>query len=179
MDKKNKQTAVRILNRIWCFAAGILLAAAGVALIAMDIRARTDGLTAEKMTHFGVIGTLLLIAGGSLCILHLQARRGAFAPQNNAFSRTAPAGGGFRVPPEGYLDARIIGITRNLRTEGGREGFHVVCRYQDPSTGAETTFTSDLLPNYPGKEVIGRTVRVMFPGDDPDDYHVDLSSIER
>ena len=188
MNNEQKQAFFRFLNSVWCLVVGIALAAGGLALVVIDMLARTDGMTAEGITVSGILGILLLIAGGSLGILHMQLRRGMFTGsgafgQGNAGTRSMPGSAsqenGIRIPPEGYLTAEIIGITRNLRAEGVKEGFHVICRYRDPVSGAETTFTSDLLAEYPGKQIIGRRVRVTFPHGDITEYHVDLSSVER
>lgn len=170
------------------FITGIVLIAAGLALIIADAASRTgagamnlDG-SAASMTGLGISGIVLLILGGIPVILYQQGRSLA-----DLFSKSSAAGQNgsaqgqkaahIEVPAEGSVDAKIIGIVRNLRMENGREGFHVLCEYTDPKTGVRETFTSEIVPDYPGKTIIGKYVKVFFRNRDPENYTVDLKSI--
>ena len=59
---------------------------------------------------------------------------------------------------EKTITAEVLGVTRNLRTAGEKTAYYIVCRYKDPVTGKEETYSSRPLAEYPGKEVIGRKV---------------------
>lgn len=83
------------------------------------------------------------------------------------------------VPPGESLLAEIIGVTRNLRGSGGEQvEYYVICRYYDDKTRTNQTFTSQPLRDYPGREIIGKKVKVIFHSKDPEDYTVDLGSIQ-
>lgn len=83
------------------------------------------------------------------------------------------------VPPAGWVLAEIVGITRNLRGSGSEKvEYYVICRYYDGVTHTNQTFTSRALKDYPGKEIIGKKVRVIFHSKNPEDYTVDLDSIQ-
>lgn len=84
------------------------------------------------------------------------------------------------VPPSGWVLAEIVGITRNLRGSGNEKvEYYVICRYYDGVTRTNQTFTSRALKDYPGKEIIGKKVRVIFHSKNPEDYTVDLDSIQQ
>lgn len=147
-----------ILPGILLFILGIIVLTAGII-----VGSRYNRL---YFTLLSVPATILLVAGGA-GIWH--ASRGRI---------TGPSGTGQWLPVgNGYVDAQILGVTRNLRMEGEKESYRVVCRYRDMATGKEATFTSKTLPEYPGKEVIGRTVRVYLDARDPQNYRVDIDTV--
>ena len=43
---------------------------------------------------------------------------------------------------ERTIKAEVLGITRNLRTAGEKTTYYVICKYKDPVTGREETFTA-------------------------------------
>lgn len=95
-----------------------------------------------------------------------------------AGNRPSDSRNGF-VPPNGWVLAEIVGITRNLRGSGNeRVEYYVICRYYDGVTRTNQTFTSKALKDYPGKEIIGKKVKVIFHSKNPEDYTVDLDSIQ-
>ncbi len=73
--------------------------------------------------------------------------------------------------------AIVSGITKNLRRAGERETYYVICSYRDPDSQLSTTFTSRELKEYPGKQIIGKPVRVQVDPTDPNHYTVDIDSI--
>ena len=74
------------------------------------------------------------------------------------------------------VEAEVMGVTRALRTPGEPEAYQVICKYTDPETGRSETFTSRVLRKYPGKEIIGKMVRVYLDPYHPGKYTVDLDS---
>ncbi len=73
--------------------------------------------------------------------------------------------------------AVVAGISNNLRNPGEPETYYVICSYKDPDSKLSTTFTSRELRQYPGKEIIGRPVRVLVDPKDPEHYTVEIDSI--
>ena len=151
--------------------AGFALAAAGVALICIDIYNRIHSIEVNRITACGLIGILCLLVGGILVISSRNEKQSG---------REAGARWGtqIHIPQSGYVEAVIIGITRNLRMEGAREAYYIICKYTDAVSGAELTFTSDMLYEYPGREVIGKKVRVFIDPSEPEHYHIDLNSMK-
>lgn len=167
---------------------GVALAAAGIALIVIDILTRTAAEpsalgSSGSITGAGILGIVCLLFGGLFIIAYAQGTTFANlfkTGENGGRPKTGNSRRGpqhIEVPPEGSIEAKIIGITRNLRSENGREGFHVLCEYTDPKSGVRETFTSEVVPEYPGKQIIGKWVRVFFKGRDPENYTVDLRTI--
>lgn len=78
---------------------------------------------------------------------------------------------------ERTIEAQVLGVTRNLRTAGEKTAYYVVCRYKDPVTGKETTYSSKALDEYPGKEVIGRTVTVHIDPGEKGKYTVEIDAL--
>jgi hypothetical protein len=78
---------------------------------------------------------------------------------------------------ERTIEAQVLGVTRNLRTAGEKTAYYVVCRYKDPVTGKETTYSSKALDEYPGKEVIGRTVTVRIDPGEKGKYTVEIDAL--
>lgn len=145
--------------------AGVVLFAAGIAVLAAGIiiGARYNR---AYFTLLSVPATILLVVGAARI---WRTASGRIAGPSGT-QQWLPVG-------NGYVEAQILGVTRNLRVEGERETYRVVCRYKDMATGREATFTSRTLPEYPGKEVIGRTVRVYLDEKDPQNYRVDIDSV--
>lgn len=138
-----------------CLIGGIAVIVRGIMGSSKDMMAYT--LSTEEL----IAGTALLLGGGILVIVTLQRMHG-----NSAAS----------MPSE--LTAEIIGVAKNLRMPGEPEAFHIVCRWADPDTGETTTFSSEPLPAYPGREVIGKTVTVHLDPGEAGAYHVDLDTIQ-
>ena len=143
---------------------GIVSAVIGLILIVLDWRTRLGPFHPDKITSTGIIGIVLLLAGGVMII---------YARNNTALKRRDTV---FIIPPEGFVNAEIIGMTRSIRTQLDKEGFHVLARGKD-SEGNEVTFTSEVIGTYPGKEIIGKRVHVIFYNDDPEQYLVDLKTV--
>lgn len=78
---------------------------------------------------------------------------------------------------EQTIRAQVLGVTRNLRREGEKTSYYVVCRYKDPVTGREETFSSRPLDEYPGKEVIGREVTVRLDPREKGLYTVEIDDL--
>ena len=55
--------------------------------------------------------------------------------------------------------------------------WYTICKQVNPDTGEESTYTSRELPEYPGKQVIGKTVHVTVDSEDPGKYKVDIDAI--
>ena len=53
----------------------------------------------------------------------------------------------------------------------------MICRYKDPVTGKEETFSSRELDEYPGKEVIGREVTVHIDPREKGKYTVEIDAL--
>ncbi len=165
-NKKNELalTLALILSGIVCGAAGVVLS-----------------MKLEKNWIFTVcsIPTALLLAGGIMKLYNFikEGGLGSSGPQSGQQTRTS--GGIYRMPKvrRTEFDAEVIGVTRNLRLEGEKEVFYIVCKYVDPDTGEESTYTSRELSEYPGKQVIGKTVHVTVDPEDPGKYKVDIDAI--
>ena len=78
---------------------------------------------------------------------------------------------------EQTITAEVLGVTRNLRTAGEKTTYIVICRYRDPVTGREETFSSRELDEYPGKEVIGRKVTVHVDTSEKGKYTVEIDAL--
>lgn len=78
---------------------------------------------------------------------------------------------------EKTVEAEVLGVTRNLRTAGEKTVYYIVCRFKDPLTGKEETFSSRALEEYPGKEVIGRKVTVHIDPCEKGKYTVDIDTL--
>ena len=78
---------------------------------------------------------------------------------------------------ERTVTAEVLGITRNLRTAGEKTTYYVICRYKDPVTGKEETFTSRSFDEYPGKELIGREVTVHIDSREKGKYTVEIDAL--
>ena len=111
---------------------------------------------------FASIPTAILIVGGGALLRKEYLRTGG---------RFLLAGG------ERTIEAQVLGVTRNLRTAGEKTSYYVVCRYKDPLTGKETTYSSRALEEYPGKEVIGKKVTVRIDPGEKGKYTVDIDTL--
>lgn len=78
---------------------------------------------------------------------------------------------------ERTIKAEVLGITRNLRTAGEKTTYYVICKYKDPVTGREETFTSRSFDEYPGKEIIGREVTVHIDSREKGKYTVEIDAL--
>ena len=92
--------------------------------------------------------------------------------------------GKLQVRPEALprdLTATVLGITRGLSLQSPQpeapQQYYVICKYKDPGTGEEYTFTSEALDAYPGKEIIGKQVPVHVNSYENGDYQIDLRSL--
>ena len=132
----------------------ILIAAAGV-LISLKTGSNRYFLIASIPT------AILIVAGGAM--IRRDYLRGG--------GRLLLAGG------ERTIEAQVLGVTRNLRTAGEKTAYYVVCRHKDPLTGKETTYSSKALDEYPGKEVIGRTVTVRIDPAEKGKYTVEIDAL--
>ena len=132
----------------------ILIAAAGV-IISLKTGSNRSFLIASIPT------AILIVAGGAM-IRRDYLRSGG---------RLLLAGG-VRT-----IEAQVLGVTRNLRTAGEKTVYYVVCRYKDPITGKETTYSSRALDEYPGREVIGRTVTVRIDPGEKGKYTVEIDAL--
>ena len=165
-NKKNERALILalILSGIACGAAGVVLS-----------------MKLEKSWIFTVssIPTALLLAGGFLKLYNFIKEGGLRLNGPQIEKRTRTSGGIYRMPNvrRTEFDAEVIGVTRNLRLEGEKEVFYIVCKYVDPDTGEESTYTSRELPEYPGKHVIGKMVHVTVDPKDPGKYNVDIDAI--
>ena len=173
MDKKQKRLEkLRVL--------GFVAAAAGIALIFLGFR--EAGYDNARYIGFQAVGAVLLLLGITPAIRYRQQYGVSSGAEQNSYSA-----GGKQVQEEdtswipvgGWIFADVIGITRNLRTDAssGVE-YYVICRYRDFKEHVEHTFTSRSMKEYPGKEIIGKRVKVFFHSKDPEDYTVDLNTVE-
>lgn len=143
---------------------GLLLFILGIAALVLGILIGSR-YNRIYFTLLSIPATVLLVAGGARIW-----RASRKIPGPSGTGQWLPVG-------SGYVEAQILGVTRNLRVEGEKESYRIVCRYKDMATGREATFTSRTLPEYPGKEVIGRTVRVYLDERDPQNYRVDIDPV--
>ena len=132
----------------------IALAAAGIAI---SLRSGDT----KVFTLFSIPAAVLIVTGGSMIGRDLL-------PGAN---RLLLAGG------EKTITAAVLGVTRNLRTVGEKTAYYIVCRYKDPVTGKEETYSSRPLAEYPGKEVIGRKVTVRLDTGEQGRYTVEIDAL--
>ena len=103
----------------------------------------------------------LVVAGG------LKIRQGMLMGENRLL---LPGG-------EQTITAEVLGVTRNLRTAGEKTAYYIVCRHKNPLTGREETYSSRPLPEYPGKEVIGKKVTVHLDPLEKGKYTVEIDAL--
>ena len=153
----------------------IIIAAIGMGVMVYGIVSGGQALIPDYANRYTICGALLMACGAAVLLYQFYEERKV---GNNENAGTASQRRQITVPAEGYVRAKIIGITRNLHMAGERDSFVVLCRYTEPGTGIEETYSSDPVPEYPGKEIIGKTVSVYFNHRDPESYRVDLSSLD-
>ena len=134
--------------------ASLVLAAAGI-LVSL----RTGD--TKAFTLFSIPSAVLIVTGGTMIGRDLL-------PGGN---RLLITGG------EKTITAEVLGVTRNLRTAGEKEAYYIICRYKDPATGKEETYSSRALEEYPGKEVIGRQVTVRLDTGEKGKYTVEIDEL--
>ncbi|MEE3420749.1 MAG: hypothetical protein VZR02_06585 [Lachnospiraceae bacterium] len=117
--------------------------------------------------------TVLLIAIGWIIIRYVQNKKMEENPEGYGDRLDEPVTGNKTM-----VVATVLGITRALRNPGDPEAYQVICKYTDPETGREETFTSKIIRQYPGKEIIGKMVKVYLDPREPGKYTVDLDSME-
>ncbi|MGI6051243.1 MAG: hypothetical protein ACOYA9_01990 [Bilifractor sp.] len=157
-----------VLKKRW-LTIGILCLTAG----AVCVFAGLSFFTSDR-----VIYIILEIIGAALILTGITPLVRVYNVDKRQENRTSGGRSGF-IPPKGWILADIIGITRNLRGSSNDEvEYYVICQYYDGVTRTNQTFTSRPLKEYPGKEIIGKKVKVIFHSSDPEDYTVDLDSIQ-
>ena len=132
----------------------LVIAAAGV-IISLKTGSEQYFLVASIPT------ALLIVTGG------LKVRQGLLTGENRLL---LPGG-------ERTITAEVLGVTRNLRTAGEKTAFYIVCKFRDPLTGKEETYSSRPLAEYPGKEVIGRKVTVHLDPLEKGKYTVEIDEL--
>lgn len=172
MKKNNSGNIVR----------GIILLIVGAVLVAFGF-----GFTVGNFRLYiglEIAGAVCILAGMTPIVLYFQNRTGQDQTGTGAgagYNGENNYGSGGRKSlhhANESVTADIVGVTRNLRgTAGDKVEYYVMCRYFNREGNTWETFTSRALPDYPGKDIIGRKVRVIFHSDDPGDYTVDLQSI--
>lgn len=124
----------------------------------------------------------VLIIGGFLVIRMVQNKKiegdESRKTVHDVFRRRMAKKGNTITGNKTSVMAIVSGVSRNLRTQGGKETFYIICSYKDPDTKKATTFTSKELTKYPGKDIIGKVVRVQVDPEDENNYTVDLSSLK-
>ncbi|MGN0274150.1 MAG: hypothetical protein ACI4DT_05115 [Chordicoccus sp.] len=174
MSEQNRKNAAEHAPIVF----SIVLAAIGMGVMVYGIVSGGQALIPDYANRYTICGGLLMACGAAILLYRFYEERkiseGENATVNAAFQKRH-----VKVPAEGYVKAKIIGITQNLHMAGERDSFVVLCRYTEPGTGIEETYSSDPVPEYPGKEIIGKTVRVYLDRKDPESYRVDLRSLEQ
>ena len=140
---------------------GIALIILSIVVIAVGIAASRSSETQTVFLLFSIPAAAMIVAGGAM----------AGPPILSGDARLLLTGG------ERTITAQVLGVTRNLRTKGEKEQYYVVCKYRDPVTGREETYTSEVLDEYPGKEVIGKPVTVRVDPSEKGKYTVVLEPL--
>lgn len=146
---------------------GVLFLLVGAVAIAAGVVVSIHMKNSRIFNAFSIPAAILFVAGGAMTGRAVAVKRGKLL-----------ISGGERT-----ITAKVLGVTRNLRTAGEKTVYYIVCRYQDPMTGREETYTSRALDQYPGREVIGREVTVHLDPREKGKYTVEvddlLESIQR
>jgi hypothetical protein len=165
-------------DRLWLIAGGIVF---GFGILTVGAGFYSASLDTRLYLMLEICGAFLVLAGMTPFVRKFQESRDENRDdhqEEGIRERVRNRLDNLRPHPKS-VEAEIIGITRNFRTaEGEREQFHVLCRYTDPVNKKAETFTSRALDRYPGSEIIGKKVRVIFHSANPEDYTVDLNTIE-
>lgn len=155
MNKGKKQLLIAVV----CLAAAIVLIAVGVVLTQ----------SRESDVWFRVLSipaAIAIVIGGGEGYYGIRYLTGPDRMLRIAAKKT------------GYLDCVVLGVARNLRSsEREKQTYYIVAQYTDPATGESRTFSSRSLEKYPGKDVIGKPVRVYLDPDDPGSYRVDIDPL--
>lgn len=152
-----------------------------VILLALGIVCIVVGFYFTKRTDQRMVFTILSIPAAILIVT------GAWKIVNYVRNTMNPSAGSERnpyntgstrqYPLKKEFDAQVLGVTRNIRVEGEKEVYYIVCKYKEEETGREFTYTSRPLNEYPGRDVIGKTVHVTIDSRDPDNYKVDIEPL--
>ncbi|HAB94613.1 MAG TPA: hypothetical protein DCF49_07615 [Lachnospiraceae bacterium] len=153
MDGNNR------LGKDTLIGAALLLGSLALVAVGIVISLRTGD--TKAFTLFSIPSAILIVTGGSMIGRNLLP----------GGKRTLISGG------EKTVTAEVLGVTRNLRTAGEKTAYYIVCRYKDPVTGKEETYSSRALEEYPGKEVIGRKVTVRLDTGEQGKYTVEIDEL--
>ena len=137
----------------------LLLISLAVAAAGVAVSLRTGN--RQYFLIFSIPAAVCIVAGGAMIRNDLLTGE----------SRLLLPGG------ERTVKAEVLGITRNLRTAGEKTTYFVICRYKDPVTGKEETYTSRSFDEYPGKELIGREVTVHIDSREKGKYTVEIDAL--
>lgn len=170
--KEHKNGAGKIIAGIIGLAVGIFLVVCGFGFTVGNFR---------LYIILEIIGAVCILAGMTPLIRFAQNRSARAAGRNgrewNASGQSTAAARSNHYANQSVM-ADIVGITRNLRGNAAdKVEYYVMCRYYNRDSSTWETFTSAALDAYPGKEIIGKQVRVTFHSSDPEDYTVDLKGI--
>ena len=147
------------LGRNTLIGGGLLLVSLALAAAGVIASLRTGD--TKYFLALSIPTAVLIVAGGAMVGRDLLTGQ----------SRLLISGG------EQTVTAEVLGVTRNLRREGEKTTYFVICRYKDPVTGRAETFTSRALDEYPGKEVIGRKVTVHIDPSEKGKYTVEIDAL--
>ena len=137
----------------------LLLASLVIAVIGVIASLKTG--SNQYFLMASIPTAVLIVAGG------LKIRQGMLMGENRLL---LPGG-------EQTITAEVLGVTRNLRTAGEKTAYYIVCRRKNPLTGREETYSSRPLPEYPGKEVIGKKVTVHIDPLEKGKYTVEIDEL--
>jgi len=137
----------------------LIILSLGIAAVGIVISLKTG--SERPFMIASIPAAVLVVAGGSM----------VYRSMLTGESRLLLSGG------EKTITAEVLGVTRNLRTAGEKTAYYIVCRYKDPRTGKEETFSSRPLAEYPGKEVIGKQVTVHIDPLEKGKYTVDIDPL--
>ena len=137
----------------------LLILSLGIAAVGIVISLRTG--SERPFMIASIPAAVLVVAGGSI----------VYRSMLPGESRLLLPGG------EKTITAEVLGVTRNLRTAGEKTAYYIVCRYKNPLTGKEETFSSRPLEEYPGKEVIGKSVTVHIDPLEKGKYTVEIDPL--
>ena len=137
----------------------LLLASLVIAVIGVIASLKTG--SNQYFLMASIPTAVLIVAGG------LKIRQGMLMGENRLL---LPGG-------EQTITAEVLGVTRNLRTAGEKTAYYIVCRHKNPLTGREESYSSRPLPEYPGKEVIGKKVTVHIDPLEKGKYTVEIDAL--
>lgn len=140
---------------------GVVFLLASIVLVIIGILVSVHLRNSRVFLAFSVPAAILIVAGGAMMGRAVAVKQGKLL---------LPGG-------EQTITAKVLGVTRNLRTAGEKTAYYIVCKYQDPVTGREETFTSRALDQYPGREVIGREVTVHLDPREKGKYTVEIDAL--